>query len=148
MVVEIVAIKKLFDVTRPIKIKKHTDWDGDFVLQTLDLELNTSETYPFWVISFRMYHGNVTSSDTFKLKVQYPSDYPDKEPPVSCVSHDTSGAPHRFQGGYFCLYTHGSGHGSGWDPAKSTAATVALWGAQWLRTWLYWKRHNNWPSHG
>lgn len=153
MVAEILAMKKAFPLSERNLVHTYVRWDFDFEIETVDRDLITSGgATPYWLIRFRMREtsssSRIRSRDVFEIKVKYPSLYPAKEPIVTLESHDAAGAPHHFfDSDVLCLHSH-DGTRTGWDPAKSTAATFGLWAVEWIRAWLYWKRNLSWPETG
>ncbi len=155
---EVAAMKAAFDVElkKGKKITTQARWDEPFILFTHKLKLNISQDprKPFWTVEFSMKetveNSDARSNDHYRLKIQYLSDYPSREPQVTVPSHSlgTNLANHVFEGGILCLHDHSSTR-TGWDPGSSTAATFGLWSVEWIRAWRYAKRNNNnWPSDG
>jgi len=151
MVFEIEAMRMLFSDKNPILFRQNVSWDGNFWVATHKLTLNTDCPNPFWDARFRMTNdqdsrSKINSRDMFHIQVLYTSNYPSSEPQANLKSHKIAGAEHYFSdGGKLCLHAHRTAR-DGWDPAKSTAATIALWAIQWTRAWLYWKQTTVWPK--
>ncbi|GAB4548588.1 MAG: hypothetical protein OHK0023_11910 [Anaerolineae bacterium] len=80
------------------------------------------------------------------LKILYPSDYPVRPPEAYVVKPKIYSEKHQYEDGQLCLFNPKDGAGYGWNPAKSTAVTVALWGVQWLYAYYTWRATGTWPG--
>lgn len=154
---EVAAMKAAFDIelVKGKKVTTQAHWDHPFILYAHKLKLNISQDprKPFWTVEFSMKetvkNSDARSKDHYRLKIEYPTDYPSREPKVFVSSHaiGTSLANHVFGDGSLCLHDHSSTR-TGWDPSSSTAATFGLWSVEWVRAWRFSKRNSNWPSDG
>lgn len=154
---ELIQMKALFDTTAPTIYKASTRWDRDAKIITLEKNLNLDDSrHPYWEFVFQMSGAPgepranfLPQGKKFVIKVAYTSNYPDSAPQVVVDADEFRGYDHilttnddvGFSSGYvLCLESH-NGARTGWDPAKSTAATYALWGIQWIRAYYY--KHAN-----
>lgn len=83
------------------------------------------------------------------IKVCYPlSDYPSSFPTAVVLEpHLGRSSPHQHGGsGELCLFNPSEGRKHGWDPARSTAVTIALWAVEWLKAYYTWKKTGKWPG--
>ena len=152
LVLEVTKMKLLFDPEKATEPDVVASWDVPFEVRTLvapKFQYKRVDS-PLWKIRFTMRNlerGDFNPTDEFQMKIQYPVNYPADEPRVTLPSHhqEVINSPHRFGGGVLCLHNHNSSR-TGWDPAKSTAATFALWSIQWIRTLYYWKHSGRWPD--
>lgn len=150
MVFEVDAMRMLFSEKRPVLYRQNVSWDAHFFVVTHELNFNTDGALPYWEAKFQTINvpgsrSVINTREIFELQVLYSSNYPASEPQANLTNQNLSGAQHLFPGGKLCLHAHNSAR-DGWDPAKSTAATIALWAIQWTRAWLYWKKTNVWPE--
>ncbi len=152
LAVEVIAMKKAFVEKELTDFKYGASWDRPFQIKTLRKKLHIEgSAAPYWQLEFVMQPMPgvaplLNSSDVFKLQILYTSDFPGKEPQANYLSPDVSGSLHLFvSGNKLCLHNHSSAN-SGWDPARSTAATIAVWSIQWARAWLSWKLTGSWPE--
>jgi ubiquitin-protein ligase len=80
------------------------------------------------------------------LKITYPKEYPNF-PPEAYVDYPAIYSPkHQFEDGQLCLYNPRDGIAYGWNPATSTAVTVAGWAIEWLYSYYTWKATGLWPG--
>lgn len=152
---EISKMKALFNIDKPVRLN-YLGWDVPFSVTTLqNPQLHYQDRSDvYWEIHFKMRNlprspVGVNPTEPVELKIVYHGD-PTNEPHAYIPSHEHlilgEPTPHHFGGGRLCLFDHGQSRALGWDPAKSTASTVAIWSIQWLRTYYYWKKTNNWPT--
>jgi hypothetical protein len=96
--------------------------------------------------------GRLRSSLTQKrylVKVTYPWNFPDEAPVVAFGSRQfPSGTPHLLDGARPCLYMPAQGSRNGYDPARTTAATLVAWTALWIHAYETWLATNAWPGTG
>lgn len=155
MRVEILAMKKLFNTKQKVLIKPRVLWDDDFYLITKELNLDTDNRIrPFWLTTFRMRSGpqnRINPEGWYTLRITYRSEFPAKEPAATIPSHGLLGAEHIFgklseTDDYVLCLTGHDGIRSGWDPARSTAATIGLWSIEWIRAWTLSIITGYWPD--
>lgn len=146
MIVEILAMKKLFNTTKPTIVRREIDWDRDFAIITESLDLVTGKE-PYWLVKIRMKDKGEKPSPVYTLKISYYGNFPHDEPEVRVPEINVRETPHRYTDTRLCLTDH-SGSRTGWDPSSSTAATVGLWSVEWLRAWKVWKQTGRWPEKG
>ena len=83
----------------------------------------------------------------YVVKVTYPNRFPWEPPVVTIVQPklDTN-APHLLGGARPCLFRAYNGPRSGYDPARTTAATLVAWTALWTHAYETWKATGTWPG--
>ena len=82
----------------------------------------------------------------YLVYVTYPHCFPDEAPVVS-ITHPvlpSEGVPHLLSAQRPCLY-HG-GYRDGYDPARTTAATLVAWTALWIHAFETWQATGTWPG--
>lgn len=143
---EMIAVKKYFNPKRDYYVPKNTRWDQPFWIHTLGVKLDRIEgnKKPFWLISFVMIEENKMRSRQYEIKIQYFGRPNAAVPRAYLVSEDPDTIYHLYEDGSLCLF-HGDKY-EGWDPSKSTAATIALWAVEWIRAREHYKRTGNWPE--
>jgi hypothetical protein len=97
-----------------------------------------------------VWSGRVRSSLTrkrYRIKVAYPSTFPDHPPIVTIEGKKfPPGTPHLLDGGRPCLYWPSQGSSHGYDPGRTTAATLVAWTALWLHAYETWRATGTWPG--
>ena len=158
LVKEVTAMKAVFDKESLKPVLKEVGRDNEvaYYIETLKRELELGRGNSYWKLSFRLHdtkedyvRGKGALSRPYKIKILY-RNHPYQEPYVYVLSHRINhSTPHVLRddddGYVLCLWDHSSRTNRGWDPAKSTAATMALWATQWLRAWKHWEETNYWP---
>lgn len=94
------------------------------------------------------WHGQLTTNfgTRYRVKICYPSDYP-STPPLAYVTHpEPKDAPHMYGSGEPCLFHPEQGASHGFDPARTTAAAVIGWTAEWLACYEVYRRTGRWPG--
>lgn len=82
----------------------------------------------------------------YLVYVTYPECFPD-EPPIVEIAYPmlpSEGVPHLLSQQRPCLY-HG-GLRDGYDPARTTAATLVAWTALWIHAFETWRATGSWPG--
>jgi len=88
------------------------------------------------------------SGGSYRIRLTYPSRYPDEPPQVVIVAPELDPeTPHLLHLNRPCLFLHW-GPGNGYDPARSTAATMIAWTALWIHAYETWQRTGDWPGPG
>jgi hypothetical protein len=83
----------------------------------------------------------------YAVRVTYPWSFPDEAPVVTFDRHRfPSGTPHLLNGNRPCLYLPSGGPRNGYDPARTTAATMVAWTALWIHAYETWKATEVWPG--
>jgi hypothetical protein len=85
----------------------------------------------------------------YRVKVSYPPNYPHVAPVAFVVQPALQPSPHRYgtdPHGALCLFHPATGHSQSFDPARTTAATVIAWAAEWLACYEVFQRTNEWVS--
>jgi ubiquitin-protein ligase len=80
------------------------------------------------------------------LKILYPNEYPHRPPEAYCAQPRIYSEKHQFEDGQLCLFNPKDGSSYGWNPATSTAVTIAGWGIQWLYAYYTWRATGDWPG--
>jgi ubiquitin-protein ligase len=80
------------------------------------------------------------------LKILYPNEYPHRPPEAYCAQPRIYSEKHQFEDGQLCLFNPKDGSSYGWNPATSTAVTIAGWGIQWLYAYYTWRSTGEWPG--
>lgn len=89
------------------------------------------------------------------LHVVYPQGYPNEAAQCYCVDPVIKHGGHSYGpsmlavnkgAGRMCLFNPDEGREYGWNPARSHALTIALWGIQWLYGYYCWTYNGRWPG--
>jgi ubiquitin-protein ligase len=80
------------------------------------------------------------------LKILYPPRYPDIPAEAYVVQPKIYSEKHQFEDGQLCLFNPKDGTGYGWNPARSTAVTIAGWSINWLYAYYTWRATKKWPG--
>lgn len=95
-----------------------------------------------WVGRLR---SGLPAGERYLVNVTYPTRFPDQAPEVRIEEPEiSSSTPHLLSGGRPCLY-HG-GPDRGYDPARTTAATLVAWTALWIHAYETWRETGDWPG--
>ena len=83
----------------------------------------------------------------YLVKVTYTARFPHEAPVVTIDKPPLDeGTPHLLSGGRPCLYRGEHGPRNGYDPARTTAATLVAWTALWIHAYETWKATGAWPG--
>jgi hypothetical protein len=82
-------------------------------------------------------------SNRYRIRLIYPGNYPDHPPEVAIVEPEIRPAPHLLDGRRPCLFRPG---GHGYEPARTTAATMIAWTALWIHAYETWRQTGEWPG--
>jgi hypothetical protein len=84
----------------------------------------------------------------YRVAVTYPDDFPDSPPRVELLAPRLpEGTPHVLSDRRLCLFRdHGTR--SGYEPARTTAATLVAWTALWIHAFETWRATGTWPGNG
>lgn len=80
------------------------------------------------------------------IKILYPPEYPNRPPEAYVLSPDIYSPKHQFEDGQLCLFNPKDGVAYGWNPATSTAVTVAGWSIEWIYSFYTWRATGAWPG--
>ena len=80
------------------------------------------------------------------LKIIYVEGYPNRPAEAYVVKPTVYSEKHQFADGQLCLFNPKDGVAYGWNPATSTAVTVAGWAIQWLYAYYTWRATGFWPG--
>jgi hypothetical protein len=97
-----------------------------------------------WVGTLR---SSLKKHKRYFVKVTYPSHFPHDAPIVSIekpVFEEKT--PHLLGSKRPCLYRSTNGPRNGYDPARTTAATLVAWTALWINAYEAWKATGRWPG--
>ncbi len=87
----------------------------------------------------------LSSESRYLVRVSYPPGYPDEAPEVAIERPELpEGTPHLLVGREPCLYR--SGRRDGYDPGRTTAATLVAWTALWIHAFETWRATGHWPG--
>jgi len=92
-------------------------------------------------------HSSLQPANRYLVKVTYPPWFPDEAPGVAIEYPELpSGTPHLLDGKRPCLYNSSQGVRNGYDPARTTAATLVAWTALWIHAFETWCTTGDWPG--
>jgi hypothetical protein len=129
-------------------------WTTPYGRWRLSVEKEAMKRFPSFE-SARDPHGRIAWLGTlrsslnpareYRLLVMYPDEYPDTAPAVYITSPElVPGTPHLLVGNRPCLFTtYGP---NGYDPARTTAATLVAWTALWIHAYETWCATGEWPG--
>lgn len=81
----------------------------------------------------------------YLVSVKYPSCFPDEAPLVTILQPELPvEVPHLLSGQRPCLYR--GGYRDGYDPCRTTAATLVAWTALWIHAFETWQWSGQWPG--
>lgn len=97
------------------------------------------------------------------LRIVYPDKYPTAVPEAYCekpiieMTKDIREMDrkfpkhkphklHQYFDGELCLFQKRDGVSHGWNPSRSTGATIAGWAIQWLYAYYTWRATGDWPG--
>ena len=96
-----------------------------------------------WVGQLR---SALTGND-YDVKVVYPYGFPDMAPIATIENHRfPDPTPHLLDGNRPCLFVPEHGPRSGYDPARTTAATIVAWTSLWIHAYETWLATETWPG--
>jgi hypothetical protein len=84
--------------------------------------------------------------DGYLVQVTYGAGFPDVPPVVMIHEPLKPGTPHLLDWGMPCLYQPSDGPRHGYDPGRTTAATLVRWTALWLAAYEVWCATGAWPG--
>jgi hypothetical protein len=97
-----------------------------------------------WIGSLR---SSFDHDRAYFVKLSYPPTFPDDAPMVAILSPELpNGTPHLLEGNRPCLYQASQGPRNGYDPARTTAATLVAWTALWIHAFETWRSTGRWPG--
>ncbi len=83
----------------------------------------------------------------YLVKVTYPDRFPHEAPVVTIEKPAlVEKTPHLLSGKRPCLYRGEYGPRNGYDPARTTAATLVAWTALWIHAYETWQATDTWPG--
>jgi hypothetical protein len=89
---------------------------------------------------------SILESPEHTLKIVYPKEYPNRPAEAYCLKPRIYSEKHQYEDGQLCLFNPKDGEQYGWNPSKSTSATVAGWAVQWLYAYYTWRATGEWPG--
>jgi hypothetical protein len=138
--------------------QEHVDWHPWWSLSYGQWRLRQEREAMARFPSFRLVEnygdlcwlGPLTSSLTgkrYQVRVRYPGRFPDSPPIVTVEKHTFPvGMPHLQGFDKPCLFMPGQGSGHGYDPGRTTAATLVAWTALWIHAYETWCETGEWPG--
>jgi hypothetical protein len=95
-----------------------------------------------------LWHGD-PDERRYLIRVTYPDNFPDQPPAVVVESPKLpEGMPHVLGPQRPCLFQPSQGPRNGYDPGRTTAATLVAWTALWIHAFETWQRTGQWPGRG
>ena len=83
----------------------------------------------------------------YRIRVTYSPHFPDMAPVVTIEEPAIEGGtPHLLSAGQPCLFHASDGPRHGYDPARTTAATLVAWTALWIHAYETWRQTGHWPG--
>lgn len=83
--------------------------------------------------------------DSYRIRLIYPPIFPDESPRVAIVEPELDpGTPHLLIPNRPCLFSDPGP--SGYEPARTTAATMIAWTALWICAYETWQQTGDWPG--
>jgi hypothetical protein len=94
-------------------------------------------------------HSSLEPDNTYLVHVGYPGTYPDDAPSVTILEPTLeSESPHLIMQRQPCLFRPTEGPRRGYDPGRTTAATLVAWTALWIHAYETWRETGKWPGRG
>jgi hypothetical protein len=99
-----------------------------------------------------VWEGSLVSAlgagNRYRIRLTYTDSFPDEPPQVVIVEPDIDPcAPHILSRRRPCLFRW-YGPGRGYEPARTTAATLIAWTALWIHAYETWQQTGEWPGEG
>ena len=89
------------------------------------------------------------SGKRYSVRVTYPAAFPNYAPEITIEGHRfPDGVPHLIEGKKPCLYAPAQGSRHGYDPGRTTAATMVFWTSLWIHAYETWRETGFWPGSG
>jgi hypothetical protein len=86
------------------------------------------------------------SGTRYRIRLTYPWLYPYRSPQVEILAPELDlRAPHLLGSERPCLYNPGS-YARGYDPARTTAATLITWTSLWIHAYETWQQTGRWAG--
>lgn len=86
-------------------------------------------------------------TNAYLVHVTYSPHFPEEPPIVAIKEPDLPvETPHMLNGGRPCLFYPSDGPRYGYDPARTTAATLLAWTALWIHAFETWRAIDVWPG--
>jgi hypothetical protein len=83
----------------------------------------------------------------YLVRVTYPHNFPDHAPEVVIERPALpDGVPHMLGPRRPCLYLPSQGPRNGYEPGRTTAATLVAWTALWVHAFETWRATGRWPG--
>ena len=106
--------------------------------------LGFSDPLLYWLGWLR---SSIHSDRRYLAKVTYCEAFPEFPPEVSIEwPAILDGPPHMLGPGRPCLYLPSQGPHNGYEPGRTTAATLVSWLALWIHAYETWQATGRWPG--
>ena len=131
-------------------------WDTPFGRWRLSAEVEAMRRFPGFGLhrsgAALCWVGRLESAVTgggYLVRLTYPDHFPDQAPAVKIEEPElVPSTPHLLSQARPCLYNWVEGPAHGYDPARTTAATLVAWTALWVHAYETWQATGAWPGRG
>lgn len=131
-------------------------WQTPYGRWRLAVERHSMERFPsFHLVGEGMdwyWSGTLRSALTgrsYDVVVHYGAGFPFSAPEVVIENHAFPvPTPHLIAGSRPCLFLPDQGGRCGYDPGRTTAATIVAWTALWIHAYEMWAATGAWPGRG
>ena len=108
-----------------------------------------SPSGPGWLCWLGTLQTSFDPENSYVVRVNYPPGFPAEAPGVVIERPELrEGTPHVLGPRRPCLYHPSQDSRNGYDPGRTTAATLVAWTALWLHAYETWSRTGRWPGRG
>lgn len=129
-------------------------WETPYGRWRLEIEVEAMKRFPGFRLSSERenlnWQGHLRSSLTgvhYRVNIEYPFTFPDTAPVPIIENHSfPDRMPHLLLGNRPCLFVPEHGPRSGYDPARTTAATIVAWTSLWIHAYETWLATGMWPG--
>lgn len=129
-----------------------------FPFMKLVVSRNLREKPPLWrgTIRLNIEDARVTEDELeHVIEIQTGTGYPNYAPSGVCLTmnkfRNSEGGPvampHHLGGGRMCLFGASDSVKHGWNPSRSTVATVTSWAIEWLYAAVLYSKTEQWPGY-
>jgi hypothetical protein len=130
-------------------------WETAYGRWRLAAELDAMRRFPGFALyraadGILAWAGHLESSlgrSRYLVSVSYPPSFPDHSPLVLIEDPELPPeTPHLLGTKRPCLYRSDEGPRHGYDPGRTTAATLVAWTALWIHAFETWRATGRWPG--